>query len=334
MKRVSIFGLIVGVLLIAGAAQAGVTTVENTVDYKANGTGEDGPWFAEPNSVLDHSPVYRGMWEDWGWTHNLKSNVPFDALGIKSATLEVHAWDVDANDADPEIDIVYGNGVKLGTLQDTGGRVWKSTTFNIPAAALAKMWSNGELVVFVDIDSIYDDMAGHRVTLGYGKLTVNYLVSGTGVPLRVTVHRFWSPVLNSYFYTANETEKNKLITWYPQAWTYQGEEYQALPTDREPNSAPVYRFWSASLLTHFYTMDVKEKDNLIKDFDDVWVYEGIAWYAFPEGVQPAEAIPVYRFWSGLLDRHFYTADEDEKDEMLKEADDIWSYEGIAWYGYK
>jgi Repeat of unknown function (DUF5648) len=334
MKRASIFGLIVSVLLLAGAAEAGVTTVQNTVDYTDNYTGVDGPWFAEPNSVLDHSPVYRGMWEDWGWTHSLKARVPFDAVGIESATLEVYAWDVDANDEDAEIDLIYANDVELGHLEDTGGRLWKATTFEIPRSVLAKMWADGEVFIFMDIDSIDWDLAGHRVSLGHSKLTINYLVSGQGVPLRLNIHRFWSPAIKSHFYTGKEAEKTKLVTWYSQAWTYQGVVYHALPDAKEPDSAPVYRFWSSTLLTHFYTINEKEKDKLVDEFTDVWTYEGIAWYAFPEDLAPDDTLPIHRFWSSSLGRHYYTADEAEKDQMIKESADVWSYEGIAWYAYK
>ncbi|MHC4518803.1 MAG: hypothetical protein ACYTAS_09470, partial [Planctomycetota bacterium] len=80
MKRARVFGLIVGAMLLTGAAEAGITTVQITVDSTAN-AGEDGSWFAPSDSVPDHSPYYRGMWEDWGWTHVLKADVPFDALG-------------------------------------------------------------------------------------------------------------------------------------------------------------------------------------------------------------------------------------------------------------
>ena len=59
----------------------------------------------------------------------------------------------------------------------------------------------------------------------------------------------------------------------------------------------------------------------------------MAFYAYPEGQQPAGTIPVYRFWSNTLGGHFYTIDEAEKDRLTKESPQVWSYEGVAWYAY-
>jgi hypothetical protein len=333
MKRASIFGLVVGVLLFASAASASITTVQNTVDHTAE-VGADGPWFAPPDTILDHSPYYRGMWEDWGWTHDLRSQIPHDAVGIESATLDIHAWDVDADDVEPEIDIIYANGVELGMLEDTGGRLWKTTSFEIPHTVLASMWVDGEVFIYMDIDRIDGDLGGHRVTLGHATLTVNYLVSGEGVPLRLSVHRFWSPVLHGHFYTGNETEKNKLISKYADVWIYEGVAYHALPSATELNSAPVYRFWSDILGGHFFTISEREKEKIINEYSDVWTFEGIAWYAFSADGRPAGTLPVYRFWSDALGHHFYTMNEAEKDKIITKFADAWVYEGIVWYAYE
>jgi len=338
MKRTSIFGLIMCVLVAASAAQAGITVVKNTLDYEDH-IDWDGPWFVPPDTILDHSPYYRGMWEDWGWTHKVSAQVPSDAIAIQSAILEVHAWDVDANQTSenqyegPEVDIIYANGVRLGTLEDSGGRAWKSTFFTLPPAVRDSLWIDGEIYIFMDIDNV-SDMAGHRVTLKYATLTIEYLVTGPGTPSRLAVHRFWSPSLGSHFYTAHEDEKEKLENDYADVWTYEGVAYHALPDSSEPNSAPVYRFWSDVLGGHFYTMDEKEREKLINNYPDVWTYEEISWYAFPADQQPADTYPVHRFWSDVLGHHFFTMNDAEKDKLLKEYADVWIYEGIAWYAYE
>jgi len=338
MKQTKILGLLICVLLFAGIAQAGITVVKDTLDHEDH-IDWNGPWFVPPDTTLDHSPFYRGMWEDWGWLHMVGDQVPSDALGIQSATLDIHAWDVDANDLGnsvhegPEVDIIYANDVRLGTLEDTGGRLWKSTFFALPQTLLDSLWIDGEVYIFMDIDSI-SDMSGHRVTLKYATLTIEYLVSGTGTPSRLPVHRFWSPVLGGHFYTAHEEEKEILETEYPDVWVYEGIAYHALPNDAEPNSAPVYRFWSPVLGGHFYTMDEKERERIINEYSDVWTFEEICWYAFPADRQPADTFPVHRFWSDTLGGHFYTMDDVEKDVLLKEYPHVWTYEGIAWYAYE
>jgi hypothetical protein len=99
------------------------------------------------------------------------------------------------------------------------------------------------------------------------------------------------------------------------------------------NLAPVYRFWSSSLMTHFYTINEAEKDKLIREYEDVWTYEGIAFYAYPPGSQPIDAKPVYRFRSLPEDHHFYTINEAEKNKLLREFPSKWILEGIVWYAY-
>jgi hypothetical protein len=65
----------------------------------------------------------------------------------------------------------------------------------------------------------------------------------------------------------------------------------------------------------------------------VWTYEGIAFYAYPEGQQPGDVEPVYRFWSPVLGTHFYTISETEKNKLVDNYPDVWTYEGIVWYAY-
>jgi len=96
---------------------------------------------------------------------------------------------------------------------------------------------------------------------------------------------------------------------------------------------PVYRFWSNVLATHFYTIDEVKRDELINEYPNLWIYETIAFYVFPVGQQPEDAVPVYRFWSEGLARHFYTADEGERDELLKDHSGLWAYEGVVWYAF-
>jgi pimeloyl-ACP methyl ester carboxylesterase len=133
------------------------------------------------------------------------------------------------------------------------------------------------------------------------------------------VFRFWSPVHSRHFYTASRSERDTLRADYPE--------------DCEPGLAAVYRFWSPSLSGHFYTISEAEKDMLIRDFPSVWTFEGTAFYAYPDGAQPAGTAAVYRFWSGTNSCHFYTISEAEKDMLIRDFPAVWTFEGIAWYAY-
>jgi hypothetical protein len=104
-------------------------------------------------------------------------------------------------------------------------------------------------------------------------------------------------------------------------------------TASDLNLAPVYRFWSNSMKTHFYTISETEKKKLIDLFADVWLYEGIAFYAYPPGSQPVSAMPVYRFRSTADGDHFYTISDIEKNKLMKAVPSEWVYEGIVWYTY-
>jgi hypothetical protein len=150
---------------------------------------------------------------------------------------------------------------------------------------------------------------------------------------RVPVYRFWSPTLECHFFTTSADEKQNLIDLHPNTWTFEGIAYFAPADDRTPGALPVYRFWSCSLSTHFYTISEAEKDMLVRDYPDVWTLDGIAFYAYPEGHQPADACPVYRFWSGVLGSHFYTTSEKERDNLVANFASVWMLEGVAWYAY-
>jgi hypothetical protein len=147
------------------------------------------------------------------------------------------------------------------------------------------------------------------------------------------VWRFWSPALGRHFYTIDEAERDKLLSEYAAVWTYEEVAYRAFSSADHADLAPVYRFWSGSLSAHFYTLDESERDKLLSNYPHVWTYEGVAFYACPPGRQPAGTMPVYRFWSGVLGAHFYTAGDAERFKLLSGYRDTWQYEGVAWYAW-
>jgi predicted outer membrane repeat protein len=97
-------------------------------------------------------------------------------------------------------------------------------------------------------------------------------------------------------------------------------------------TGPVYRFWSESTGTHFYTISAGERDKLINKYSHIWTWEGIAYYAY---YRPTETnlSPVYRFWSPTLGCHFWTVSEAEKNKLRTQMADAWQYEGVVFYAY-
>lgn len=145
------------------------------------------------------------------------------------------------------------------------------------------------------------------------------------------VWRFWSPGLAEHFYTIDESERDYLIDNASDIWELEGPVFRAATTGFDAGLAPVYRFWSDTYSTHFYAMSQADIDAIMADTAGKWVAEGVAFYAWPTGQQPADAVPVYRFWRPANDAHFYTADEAEKDTVLKKYKGSYVFEGIVFY---
>jgi len=108
-------------------------------------------------------------------------------------------------------------------------------------------------------------------------------------------------------------------------------ETDARSTPVSARGRPVHCFWSPVLASHFYTLDEMERVALLRNWPDVWTYEGVFFHAYPAGSQPEGTVPVYRFWSGLRRRHFFTTSECDKNRLIEGHSDVWAYEGIAWY---
>jgi hypothetical protein len=116
------------------------------------------------------------------------------------------------------------------------------------------------------------------------------------------VYRFWSDKLGSHFWTISESEKAKLVGGT--AWTYEGISFYAFAADDRPaDTKPVYRFWSATIGGHYYTIDETEKDQLISAKSGLWTYEAPAWYAYDKPPttneeKPATEATSYSFTAG------------------------------------
>jgi hypothetical protein len=148
------------------------------------------------------------------------------------------------------------------------------------------------------------------------------------------VYRFWSPDTGRHFYTADKRERDDLSIRHARDWKDEGVVFYVYREGQQPADAlPVHRLWSNVLQTRFYTIDEAEKNKLAQDPSGAWKYEGVVWYAYPEGRHPAETLPVHRFWSDALGSHFYTIDKAEKDKLIQDYAHVWKYEGVVWYAF-
>ena len=144
-------------------------------------------------------------------------------------------------------------------------------------------------------------------------------------PNPVAVYRFYSATFGGRFYTIDAAERAFINANWSSTWADEGQRYTAFPTPA-PGTIPLYRFWSERLKGHFYTADASEKEHVRNTWPETWAYEGIAYYVYP--VQPAQTgtVPVARFWSPALQRHFYTASATERDFVMRNWSNTWSYE--------
>lgn len=95
------------------------------------------------------------------------------------------------------------------------------------------------------------------------------------------VYRLWCESLQTCFYAIGAAERDAVLAKSPGLWQDHGVAWYAFAEEGRPaDTRPVYRFWSDTVQTHFYTIEEAERDKLIADFSHVWTYEGVVWYAY------------------------------------------------------
>jgi predicted outer membrane repeat protein len=236
----------------------------------------------------------------------LYSNVKNGPAGTYTDSGCTLIWGVGNINSDPLFTGPFRNDYRLSTDSPC---IDAGNPNNVPAAGAT------------DLDG-YPRLYGAAVDMGA------YEYQGLG-----PVYRFWSPVKLRHFYTISGAERDTIMREYAHLYTYEDVAFYASYHPSEKGQAPVYRFWSPKLETHFWTIDEAEKDAIIKDMADTWEFEGAVFYAYPSGSQPLGTFPVYRFWSDRLRQHFYTMDEQEKEYVIKAYAGTWAYESVAWYAF-
>lgn len=132
-----------------------------------------------------------------------------------------------------------------------------------------------------------------------------------------SMYRLYNPNSGEHFYTANEAEKNNLITF---GWDYEGIAWTAPVT----SGTPVYRLYNPNAGDHHYTTNYAEAQNLISLG---WNDEGIGWYS-----ADSQATVLYRLYNPnciAAGAHHYTSNYAEAQYLISLG---WNDEGTAWYG--
>ena len=148
------------------------------------------------------------------------------------------------------------------------------------------------------------------------------------------VYQFHLTAGGDCFTTISDEEKNSLLDMYsPAVREYDGIVYYAYArADARAGLEPVYRFWSPSRQRHFYTISESEKDAILTESPkDAWTYEGIAFYAFAQGRQPPDAMPVRRFWSERTGHSWAVTMPGQNSAPVSDSNMV--DDGVAWYVY-
>lgn len=92
----------------------------------------------------------------------------------------------------------------------------------------------------------------------------------------------------------------------------------------------MYRYYNPNSKHHFMTISKSEGDNIVKKAG--FKYEGIAGYLYAskqQGVQSEESVAVYRLYNASQNKHFYTTNENEKNNLTTYSG--YKFEGTLGY---
>lgn len=130
---------------------------------------------------------------------------------------------------------------------------------------------------------------------------------------QATAEEFYHAALDHYFITANDAEKEDLRSGKHPGWTATGYKFAVIRAGSSyEGSAPICRFYSQTLDSHFYSANAAECADVKAKFPDVWQHEADEVYrAFPvnpsTGQCPADTTATYRLYNKRADaNHRYT----------------------------
>ena len=180
-----------------------------------------------------------------------------------------------------------------------------------------KYWGVFLLSFFVVIFGVLFDINKASATTWAYKGIAFYAYNNKSTEGTKPVYKFYSSSRKAHFYTISESHKDKLMNNPKKTYAYKGIAFYAYNNKSTEGTKPVYKFYSSSRSTYFYTISKSQKDKLISNPEKrkVWAYKGIAFYAYnnksTEGTKP-----VYKFYSSSRSTYFYTISKSQKDKLI------------------
>jgi hypothetical protein len=102
----------------------------------------------------------------------------------------------------------------------------------------------------------------------------------------------------------------------------------AAATITATNTVGVFRFFDTHNGTHFFTNSASEVANVQATRPDL-TYEGAGFQSQNTGNHDPNDTPVYRFFDTVFGTHFYTASQQERDQVQQTRPDL-TYEGVGF----
>ena len=105
---------------------------------------------------------------------------------------------------------------------------------------------------------------------------VAYATDTAAAANNTPLYRFYDFKRGVHFYTADEAEKNRVISTLGGTYRYEGVAFNV--SLAEAGGQPVYRFYNFQKGVHFYTASLAERDDVVKRLGYIYRYEGAAYY--------------------------------------------------------
>ena len=145
--------------------------------------------------------------------------------------------------------------------------------------------------------------------------------------LKTQIYRLYQPSSGNHLFTSN-TQEIDILTGLPTDLHFINEGI-AYEVGAEANQN-LYRFYNHIAGRHFYTASDFERDHLIFNSSEPYIYEGIAYQVYSNDHRAASSTAVFRYFDPTTNYHFYTASFEEQ-TILETTHPYWINEGIAWY---
>ena len=139
---------------------------------------------------------------------------------------------------------------------------------------------------------------------------------------------------NTHFYTSDPIEAELVLTKFGGSYNQEKANFKAIKYNngcQDNNSSVVYRYLnSRTNNTHFYAIKDEEISALDDKFSNNFKKEKVAFCAYL--TQKIGTVPVYRWLNTVTgDTHFYSSSETEKDVVNTKFQNVFKFEGVAFY---